>query len=282
MKNVIALKPKTFITLSILGVLSFVIFLWPLYVNPDSMLADTAQAPLYLALVIPLVLAAVIAEISEDGFDVKAIAMLGVLSAMVAVVRPFGAGAAGFEAVFFVIILGGRAFGPGFGFILGNTGLFASALLTAGIGPWLPYQMLAAAWVGFFAGLLPQTRGKKETLTLMAYAVIAALGYGFMMNMSFWPYALGVATDLSYTPGAPVLENLHTFFIFSITTSLAWDLGRAIFTAFLLWLTTTPILGALRRASRRAAFGVERSFGDDDTANEPTHEQATSTVPQKQ
>lgn len=282
MKNVIALKPKTFITLSILGILSFVIFLWPLYVDPDSMLADTAQAPLYLALVIPLVLAAVIAEISEDGFDVKAIAMLGVLSTLVAVVRPFGAGAAGFEAVFFVIILGGRAFGPGFGFILGNTGLFASALLTAGIGPWLPYQMLAAAWVGFFAGLLPQTRGKRETLTLMAYAVIAALGYGFMMNMSFWPYALGVATDLSYTPGAPVLENLHTFLIFSLTTSLAWDLGRAFFTAFLLWLTTTPILGALRRASRRAAFGVERSFGNYHTATKSAHEQTTASAPQKQ
>lgn len=261
MKNAISLKPKSFITLSVLAVLSVVIFLWPLFVSPESMLADTAQAPLYLALVIPLVLAAVVSEISEDGFDVKAIAMLGVLSAMVAVVRPFGAGTAGFEAVFFIIILGGRAFGPAFGFVLGNTGLFASALLTAGIGPWLPYQMLAAAWVGFFAGLLPQTRGRKETLTMMAYAVIAALGYGFMMNMSFWPYALGVSTELSYTPGAPVADNLHTFFIFSITTSLAWDLGRAFFTAILLWLTTTPVLGALRRASRRAAFGAPRSFG---------------------
>lgn len=262
MKDAISLKPKSFITLSILAVLSLTIFLWPLFVSPESMLAETAQAPLYLALVIPLVLGTVVAEISEDGFDVKAIAMLGVLSAMVAVVRPFGAGTAGFEAVFFIIILGGRAFGPAFGFILGNTGLFASALLTAGIGPWLPYQMLAAAWVGFFAGLLPQTRGKKETLTLMAYSAVAALGYGFMMNMSFWPYALGVSTELSYTPGAPVADNLHTFFIFSITTSLAWDLGRAFFTAVLLWLTTTPVLGALRRASRRAAFGTPRSFTD--------------------
>lgn len=262
MNGVISLKPKTFISLTSLAVLSVIIFLWPLFVDPESLLAETSQAPLYLALVIPLVLAAIIAEISEDGFDVKAVAMLGVLTAMVAVIRPFGAGTAGFEAVFFIIILGGRAFGPGFGFILGNTGLFASALLTAGIGPWLPYQMLATAWVGFFAGLLPQTRGKKETLTMMFYAVVAALSYGFLMNMSFWPYALGVSTDLSFTPGAPLLENLHTFFIFSVTTSLAWDLGRAIFTAFLLWLTTAPILGALRRANRRAAFGVDRSFGD--------------------
>lgn len=261
MRNAIVLKPKSFFTLSVLAVLSMVIFFWPLMVNPESFLSDAAQAPLYLALVIPLVLAAVVSEISEDGFDVKAIAMLGVLSAMVAIVRPFGAGSAGFEAVFFILILGGRAFGPGFGFILGNTGLFASALLTAGIGPWLPYQMLAAAWVSFGAGLLPPLRGKKETIMIIVYSVLAALGYGFLMNMSFWPYALGASTDLSFTAGAPVLENLHTFIIFTLTTSLGWDLGRAVFTAVLLLLTTKPILGALRRTSRRAAFGVERSFG---------------------
>lgn len=260
MISAIALKPKTYLTLLILAVLSIIIFIWPLIVNPESFLSDDAQAPLYLALVIPLVLAAVIAEISEDGFDVKAVAMLGVLSAMVAIVRPFGAGTAGFEAVFFILILGGRAFGPGFGFILGNTGLFASALLTAGIGPWLPYQMLAAAWVGFGAGLLPPLRGRMETLIIVAYAVIASLGYGFLMNMSFWPYAIGVSTELSFTPGAPVTENLHTFVLFSLTTSLGWDLGRALFTSVLLLLTAKPVLGALRRASRRAAFGVERSF----------------------
>src|SRR5699024_5626514 len=124
--SAIALKQKTYLTLGVLAVLSIIIFVWPLIVNPESFLSDDAQAPLYLALVIPLVLAAVISEISEDGFDVKAVAMLGVLSAMVAIVRPFGAGTAGFEAVFFILILGGRAFGPGFGFILGNTGLFAS------------------------------------------------------------------------------------------------------------------------------------------------------------
>lgn len=120
--------------------------------------------------------------------------------------------------------------------------------------------MLAAAWVGFGAGLLPPVRGRMETLIIVVYAVVAALGYGFLMNMSFWPYAIGVSTELSFTPGAPVMENLHTFVLFSLTTSLGWDLGRALFTSVLLLLTTKPVLGALRRASRRAAFGVERSF----------------------
>ncbi len=87
--------------------------------------------------------------------DTKAIAMLGVLSALGAALRPMGAGTAGIETVFFLLVLGGRVYGPGFGFVLGSTTLFASAILTGGIGPWLPFQMLAASWVGMGAGLLP-------------------------------------------------------------------------------------------------------------------------------
>lgn len=257
------MHPRSLVLMGILAVFSLMVFLWPLFISPDSVLSDSAQAPIYLGVLIPLVLAIVLSEMSSDGFDVRAIAMLGVLSAAVAVVRPFGAGTAGFETVFFVIILGGRAFGPAFGFILGSTGLFVSALVTAGIGPWLPYQMLAAAWVGFFAGLLPHTKrpgGLGEHLIIIAYAFVACLAYGMVMNMSFWPFAVGVTTGLSFEPGATVAHNLHTFLIFSLTTSLGWDLGRAFFTALLLAFTTRPVLGALRRASRRAAFGAEAAF----------------------
>ena len=49
----------------------------------------------------------------------------------------------------------GRVFGPGFGFALGCTSLFASAIITGGVGPWMPYQMFGCAWIGLFAGLLP-------------------------------------------------------------------------------------------------------------------------------
>ena len=61
--------------------------------------------------------------------------------------------------MFFLLVLAGRVFGPGFGFVLGCTSLFASALLTAGVGPWLPFQMLGCAWVGLGAGLLPRGSG---------------------------------------------------------------------------------------------------------------------------
>lgn len=256
----ILLRPKSWLLLALTAAASIVMFAWPLFIDPQSQLGHDGRTPLYFALIIPLILAVVLAEISESGLDVKAVAMLGVMTAAVAAVRPLGAGSAGFESVFFVLILGGRVFGPAFGFVLGCTGLFASALVTGGVGPWLPYQMLAASWVAFGAGLLPQVRGRAEMAVLLAYGVVSSLAYGLAMNFSFWPFSVGLGTELSYVPGGAVAENLHRFLLFSLSTSLGWDLGRAVFTCALLALTAVPVLAALRRAARRAAFGAPVEF----------------------
>ena len=231
-----------------------VAFCWPLLVSPESGLAHGTDAPLVFALVLPLLLAVVLAELSEGGMDVKAVAMLGVLAAIGAALRPLGAGTAGLETVFFLLVLGGRVFGAGFGFVLGATTLFASALVTGGVGPWLPFQMLGAAWVGLGRGLLPPARGRAEVLLLAGYGAVAGLLYGLMLNLSFWPFATGMSGELSFVAGAPVLENLHRFLVFTLATSLGWDIGRAVTTAVLVLVTGRAVLGALRRAARRAAF----------------------------
>src|SRR5262249_35110281 len=186
--------------------------------------------------------------------DAKAIALLGVLSALGAALRPLGAGTAGVETVFFLLVLGGRALGPGFGFTLGCTTMFASALITGGVGPWLPYQMFACAWIGFGAGLLPDATGRREIALLVAYGAAAAFAYGLALNLSFWPYAIGAHTSLSFVPGAPIAENLHRYILFDAATSLGWDTGRAITNGVLLAVAGSPVLLALRRAARRATF----------------------------
>ncbi|MBD3783805.1 MAG: ECF transporter S component [Micrococcales bacterium] len=237
-----------------------VAFGWPLLVGPDSGLAHSADAPLLFALVLPLLLAVVLAEISEGGMDVKAVAMLGVLSAVGAALRPLGAGTAGLETVFFLLVLGGRVFGAGFGFVQGAVTLFASALITGGVGPWLPFQMLGAAWVGWGAGLLPRATGRREVALLAGYGALAGLAYGMLLNLSFWPFSTGLGGGLSFVPGAPLTENLHRFVVFSLATSLGWDLGRAVTNAVLVAVTARPVLGALRRAARRAAFEAPVTF----------------------
>jgi energy-coupling factor transport system substrate-specific component len=233
-------------------------FAWPLLIAPTN--GSPAPQFLFLA-ILPVLVVVAVAELASGGLDAKTVAMLGVLSAIEAALRPLGAGTAGIETVFFLLVLAGRVFGPGFGFLLGCTSMFASALFTAGVGPWLPYQMLAAAWVGLGAGLLPRrVRGWAEIALLAAYGLVAAYGYGFLMNLSTWPFSLGTGTNLSYVAGAPVWENLHRFVVFTaLTSTLGWDTGRAVTNVLAIVLLGPAVLVALRRAARRAAFAPPKA-----------------------
>ena len=255
----IRFRPRATVALALATVGGLLAFLWPLLVDPGAVLESTS-APLVFALLLPVLLAVVLAELADGGMDTKALAMLGVLSAIGAALRPLGAGTAGVETVFFLIVLAGRVFGPGFGFVLGATTLFSSALLTGGVGPWLPFQMLGAAWVGLGAGLLPRARGRAEVVVLASYAAVASLVYGALLNLSFWPFALGDRTQLSFDAAAGTLDNLHAFALFTLATSMGWDVGRAVTTVVFVLLAGPAVLAALRRASHRAAFEAPVEF----------------------
>ena len=61
--------------------------------------------------------------------------------------------------------------------------------------------------------------------------------------------------DLSFVAGAPVVENLHRFFLFTVASStLGWDTGRAITNVVAIVVLGPAVLAVLRRAHRRAAF----------------------------
>lgn len=230
-------------------------FAWPLLAAPgSSAVAHSGDAAILFALVTPLLLVVVLAQVSDGGMDAKSIAMLGVLSAVICALRPLGGGAVGIEPIWAILILGGRALGPGFGFALGSISMFASALLTGGVGPWLPFQMLAAAWVGLGAGLLPRMSGRREIVMLAGYAALACLAYGFLMNLWFWPFSTGLPEQLAFVPGAPLADNLTAWLRFCVVTSLGYDIPRAILAVVLILIAGQPVLHALRRMSRKAAF----------------------------
>ena len=251
----VPLGKRTGVALVLASVMGMLAFTWPLFIGRGSILEQNAAAPVVLGGVILGVILIVLVALGDGGIDAKTVAMLGLLAAVGSVLRPLSAGSAGVEFVFLFIVLGGRVFGAGFGFALGSITLFSSALLTGGIGPWLPFQMLAASWIGMGAGLLPKRmRGALEIWVLAGFAAVCGLLYGQAMNLSFWPFTLGSGTGLSFIPGAPVLENLHHFALFSLTTSLGWDLMRAVVLALGIALLGRPALSALRRTARIASF----------------------------
>ncbi len=211
---------------------------------------------------VPLLVAIFFAELADGALDAKAVALLGVLAACGAALRLPG-GVAGFEPVFFLLIPAGRVLGRGFGFVLGAVTLFVSALLTGGVGPWLPFQMLGARGWGS-ARCLPPARGRRELVLLAAYGFVAGMLYGALLNLWFWPFGTSAGTAISFAPGAGLGTNVRRYAAFYVTTSLGWDLVRAVSLSGFVLLAGRPVLGALRRASRRAAFGAPIAF---DTAS---------------
>jgi energy-coupling factor transport system substrate-specific component len=227
----------------------------------SSGIAHATDAPWIFVAVLPLLLLVVLAEIADGGIDAKAIAMLGVLVACGAALRTLGGGVTGISPVFFLLMPAGRVLGRGFGFTLGALTLFGSALLTGGVGPWLPFQMLAAGWVGLFAGCLPRASGRLEVLLLAGYGVLAGLAYGAVTDLWFWPFGTtGLSPQISYVPGASWVTELHHFWAFYLATSLGTDVPRAIGNAVIVLVAGRPVLLALRRAARKAAFGTAVRF----------------------
>lgn len=241
------------VVVSILGIAAL---FWPflLHASASASQAHHSDAPLEILVLVPLVLVLCASEIARGNLDARGIAVLGILAACGTALRIPSPGVAGFEPMFFLLVLAGRVYGPGFGFALGGITLLVSAVATGGVGPWLPFQMLAAGWVGAGAGLLPRASGMPERSMLALYTAAACLVYGTAMNLWFWPFGAGASTTVSYVPGASALVNLRHFFVFDVTTSLGFDIPRAVINATLILVVGGPVLAALRRSARRAAL----------------------------
>jgi energy-coupling factor transport system substrate-specific component len=223
-------------------------------------------------------------EVQREAVGAKSIALLGVLVAINATLRFAEVavpGPGGFSPIFPLIIFGGYIFGGGFGFLLGALTLLVSALITGGVGPWLPYQMFTAGWIGLSAPLcrpviqmLARAMGRRrqasevqrqgtaplaprpsplEIWVLALFAGYWGLLFGAVMNLWFWPFALGPA-QMHWEIGIGVWETVQRYLVFYVVTSLAWDIARAIGNFALVAFTGAAILRVLRRFQMRFDF----------------------------
>ncbi len=220
--------------------------------------AHNQDASLFTIGLITLCLATITFGMGEQELDPKMTAVLGVLAAVNAVLRAVP-GPAGFAAVFVLPVVCGYVYGATFGFLLGAISLLVSALIGAGVGPWLPYQMLAAGWVGMTSAWLPNMKKwpRLERILLGTWGVLWGFSFGALMNVWFWPYIMPTGqTEMYWQQGVSLLETLKRFGVFYIATSLWWDLGRAAGNGLLLWLLGPALLKLLRRFQQRFHFTV--------------------------
>ncbi|WP_458779708.1 ATP-binding cassette domain-containing protein [Arthrobacter sp. D3-16] len=238
------------------NLLALAAFCWPLLAA--ALPQDAAAALPYAALAVaPIAAVAVVVSLDGSVRSAHTVALLGVLAAVGSAVRLASTGVGGVEAVFILLILAGRAFGPRFGLLLGAATIAVSSVLWGGIGPWTPFQIFACAWVGAGAGLLPRAvRGRAELWMLCGYGAVASYLFGLLTNLWFWPFAVGAGTGISYEPGAPLATNLSSFLLYSLVTSTAgWDTLRAVTTIIGIVVVGRAVLAAFRRVKPVSSAG---------------------------
>ncbi len=223
-------------------------------------MAHSTDAPLTFLALLVLCLVVVIANLETRQMNSKTVAVLGILTAINSTLR-LVPGPAGFSAIFFLPILCGYIYGADFGFLLGSLSMLVSGVVTGSLGPWLPYQMFAAGWMGMASAWIPDLRRWKrgEIVVLAVWGALLGLTFGAIMNIWFWPYILGGGqqTGMYWHAGLKTWETLGRYAVFYLVTSLWWDAGRAGGNFVLVLLLGAPVLRLLRRFQQRFYFVVE-------------------------
>lgn len=250
------------------AVIGVIAFLYPFF---SPALSDGAvmgmehahDAPLLLTVLIGICFGALLVEAQAQAGSAKMIALLGVLIAINAPLRFLEVavpGPGGFSPIFFLIVTTGYVMGGRFGFLMGALTLLVSALITGGVGPWLPYQMFTAAWMGLLAPacrpLVRLLRGAgtwREVAVLAVFAGVWGLVYGVIMNLWFWPYAIG-PQEQHWQPGLHWMDGIARYAAFYLATSLAWDAMRLAGNVLLMLTLGLPTLRVLRRFQQRFTF----------------------------
>jgi len=241
------------------------LFIGPFFSAPEQMADPTAaraaraqEVPILLLAFFALCLTMIVANLETRRLDSRWIALLGVLVAINATLR-LVSGPLGASAVFLLPIVCGFAWGAEFGFLLGSLSILASAFLTAGMGPWLPFQMFAAGWCGMVSGWLPRLRRFPicRWLMLSAWAGLSGFLYGVALNLWFWPYLAEGATQQEWSPGLGFTETVLRYAVFYAATSLWWDAGRALGNVILVLAFAPALLRLLDRFRKRFRFQID-------------------------
>ncbi len=223
------------------------------------------DASLLLAFIVGGCLVVAVAELTRGSARASASRSIALLGSLVAIDASFRLVPSflGASPIFALIVLVGFVFGSRFGFIMGALTLLLSAAVTAGAGPWLPFQMLCAGWIGLAAGWLPHPDSPRSLLfVLTAFGAITGFAYGLLMNLYAWPFAApGAAADIGlyWSPALSFAESVQRYGTFYVATSLVHDASRAAATALLLLLAGAPVMRLLQRFRVRTFWETSSS-----------------------
>ena len=243
--------------IGLVSLLGLVLFFWPFIGR--GLPPDTPAWTVALAGAAGLLLV----EVGTRQLDSRQVALLAALAAIDTGLRMVVAqGIGGFSPLFFLVLCAGYVFGTSYGFLVGAFSILVSSLAIGGAGPWVPYQVFAAGWVGVAAGLAGRWRrhaptpGWRDLVALALVGALMGLVYGALMDIQDWiGYYRGNPT-LGWLPGMSAATSWLYFGRFYLVTSLVYDGFRSAGNVLMVLLLGAPVLAALARVRSRLSFEI--------------------------
>ncbi|MBV9101531.1 MAG: ECF transporter S component [Candidatus Dormibacteraeota bacterium] len=236
--------------LAAISAAGLLLFFWPLFAS--------AAPPQTFSFAIALGVVAVLAfiELATRRLDARRFALLAAIAALDAALRlVLVVGLGGFSPIFFLILAAGYVYGPSFGFLCGATSLLTSAVATGGIGPWLPYQVIACGWVGMAAGLAGLRRTgiprRRDVIALALVGLVTGYVFGALLDVWDWTTFYRAAPSFGWLPGLSLADALSRFGRFYLATSAVYDSFRAAGNVLMIAVLGAPVLAALARLRSR-------------------------------
>ena len=248
-----------------------------LFVWPFLGLGLPAEVPA-LAITLGAVVALALMELGARRLDSGRLALLAALAAIDAAMRlALVTGIGGFSPIFFLVLVAGYEFGASYWFLVVCFSLLVSAVVTGGIGPWLPYETFAVGWMGASSGLVcsavVRIRARRsrpaddrppiswlpdrlDLAALVGVAVVTGFAYGALTDIWGWVAFYRGVENIGWVPELSLGETLARFGRYYLLTSLGWDAFRAVGDSIAVLALGTPVLMALGRLRARLGFEI--------------------------
>ncbi len=231
------------------------LFAWPFV---GAGLSDSTPA---WALAIACVAGLFIVEMGTRQIDTRSLALLAAIAAVDSALRlAVIVGIGGFNPIYFLVLCSGFVFGASFGFLAGALSIMVSALVGAGVGPWVPYQVFALGWVGAAAGVAGRWRsptpGVRDVAVLASVGVVMGYVFGALMDVTVWIPGFRYNPTLGWSPGMAAADAVANYARFYALTSFAYDSFRAAGNLVMVVALGAPVMAALARFRARLSFEV--------------------------
>ena len=257
----IRLGHRSSFLLGVTTIFGIVAFCWPLLIHKAAgqNTAHSGDAPWVFVALVPLLIAIVMAELSEGGIDAKAIALLGILAACFSALRIASPGSTASSrsgsCSFWLDACSGE--GSASCSVRWRSSPRPSSPEASGRGSRSrcsrPPGLVSAPGLSPRGVVFPNASFSPGTESWLHWCTGCSPTSGSGRSS-------GSVTRYSFVPGAGVAFNLHRFLLFDLTTSMGFDLTRAVTCAVLILVLGRPVLAALRRAARRAVFEPAPQF----------------------